>query len=336
MWGETQPDPVHAAVLAPHASRDFGDFNVYHLNGDEVEAALDHLGGLPRGGRHAIYPMWELPRYPELWARQLERFDEVWAGSQFIADAIKPAVSVPVFHMPLATQMHLVAPTSRRYFGIPESAYAFLFFFDLRSYVERKNPYAVLEAFRRFLKRRPWAQACLVVKVHGMANAPEAGEELRRRANEIDPRLLLIDRQLDEDEVHALIYNCDAYLSLHRAEGYGLGLAEAMCLGKPVIGTAYSGNMDFMNSDVARLVPSQLIPVAENSYPYWEGQTWAEPSIESAVRWMVKLYDDPEGGRHLGRKARAHMQAHFSFRAAGLRYIARVESALSPDRGHSY
>lgn len=328
VWQETQPDPVHAETLAMYATRSFGDFNLFHLNGDEIEPAVDRLGGLPRGVRNVIYPMWELPRYPLAWARQLERFDEVWAGSRFIADAIRPSVSIPVMHMPLGTQAAPRVMRSRRYFSIPESAYAFLFFLDLRSFVERKNPVGVIEAFSHFLKRRPWAQTCLVVKVHGSANAPDAAEDLARRVRDLGARVLLIDWQMNEDNVHSLTYSCDAFVSLHRAEGYGLGLAEAMSLGKPVIGTAYSGNMDFMNPKVARLVPYELVPVGEGAYPHWRDQTWAEPDIGAAARAMIKLYDDPEAGRLLGRRAAQHMQAHFSFRATGLRYRARVESAI--------
>jgi glycosyltransferase involved in cell wall biosynthesis len=332
VWQETHPDPYHAETLAKHATRSFADFNLFHLNGDEVEVALDRLGGLPRGARNAIYPMWELPRYPPAWARQLERFDEVWAGSRFIEEAIRPAVSIPVVHMPLGTQVAPRVLRSRRYFSISDSAFAFLFFLDLRSFIDRKNPTGVIEAFSQLLKRRPWAQACLVVKVHGSANAPDAAEELARHARHLGSRVRLIDGQMNEDEVHALVYTCDAFVSIHRAEGYGLGLAEAMSLGKPVIGTAYSGNMDFMNSKVAHLVRYELVPVGEGAYPHWQDQTWAEPDTGAAARAMIKLYDNPGAGRQLGRRAAQHMQAHFSFRAAGLRYRARVESTQGKPR----
>ena len=325
VWRTTKPGPEFADI-AHHSTRKTADFNLFHLNGDEIERALEELGGLPGDARNAICPMWELPRYPAEWARQLERFDEVWAGSQFIADAIAPAVSIPVVPMPLATQVTRIRLGGRRYFAIPEHMYAFLLLFDLRSYAERKNPLGVIEAFSRFLAQRPSAQACLVVKVHGTANEPEQAAELSERIAALGTRAVLIDRLLDEDEVHALIYNCDALISLHRAEGYGLGLAEAMCLGKPVVATAYSGNLDFMNESVARMVPYSLVPVPAGAYPHWEGQHWADPDIDAAARAMAELYDAPESGRELGRRATQHMQAHFSFRAAGLRYLARVLS----------
>lgn len=328
VWGQTTPEPRHALEMGPFHVRQFGDFNVFQLNGDEVEPALQHLGGLPKGAVNAVYPMWELPRYPSKWARELDRFDEVWAATRFIAQSIEPAVKVPVIHLPLATQLSLTSFRSRRFFGMPESLYAFLFFFDLRSYSARKNPEAVIEAFELFLSARPWAQACLVMKVHGAANAPEAAEQLRQRIDGRDERMLLIDRQMTEEEIGALIYSCDAFVSLHRAEGYGLGLAEAMALGKPVIGTGYSGNLDFMDQSVAHLVDYRLVPVERRAYPEWQGQVWAEPDVEHAARLMTMLYDDPAGGRRLGRRGGQHMQAFFSFRAAGLRYVSRLDERL--------
>ncbi len=322
--------PMYAEKFAPYATSEFSDFTLFHLNGDEIEAVLEQLGGLPRGRRTAVFPMWELPRYPEVWARQLERFDEVWAGSQFIADAIQPMVSVPVFHMPLGTEVASPQMRSRRYFGISEAAYAFLFFCDLRSFVDRKNPLAVLEAFRLFLAQRPWALATMVIKFHGSEHAPEVAGELARLAAQLGPRVLLINQMMPEADVYALIRACDAFLSLHRAEGYGLGLAEAMCLGRPVVGTGYSGNLDFMTPGVSRLVDYRLVPVPEGAYPHWQDQVWAEPDIKHAAKLMVELYDDPDSGRELGRRARTHMQAHFSYRAVGLKYAARVEAATRP------
>ena len=323
VWKTAKPAAVHADI-ARHQARELGRFNLFHLNGDEIDGALERLGGLPAGTRNVIYPMWELPRYPAEWALQLERFDEVWAGSRFIESAVRQAVAIPVVHMPLATQVSTIRLRSRRFFGVPESMFAFLFFFDLRSFEQRKNPQAVIDAFSRFLVARPWAQACLVIKLHGTANAPDAAAELAASVAAFGRRAMLIDQLMAEDEVHSLIYGCDAFVSLHRAEGYGLGLAEAMGLAKPVIGTAYSGNMDFMDATHSKLVGFQTVPVPPNAYPHWQDQTWADPDVDEAARAMIELYDDPAAGRDLGRRASEHMQAHFSCRAAGLRYVARV------------
>jgi glycosyltransferase involved in cell wall biosynthesis len=325
VWERPVSDTRLRDRLIGSTTRTFGDVNIFHLNGDEIADAVDHLGGLPKNGRNVVLPMWELTRYPQPWARQLERFDEVWAGSSFIAAAIEPQVSVPVVHLPIASEIRMSKLRSRRFFGIPEASYAFLFFFDLRSYVARKNPYAVIDAFSRVVEQRPWARTSLVMKVHGSANAPEAARELSARIAELGDRAVLIDRLLDEDDTHNLIRSCEAFVSLHRAEGVGLGLAEAMWLAKPVIGTAYSGNLDFMTAETSRLVPYELVPVPEGAYPHWEDQCWAEPDVQAAADAMVALLDDPGEGRRLGARASQHLQKWFSFRAAGLRYMAHIE-----------
>ena len=319
----TVPERADPA-LAPYLTHDLGDFNLFHLNGDEIEEALDLLGQLPAQSRNAICPMWELSTYPKEWARQLDRFDEIWAASHFIAEAIRPVVSKPVLHMPLATQAFPVNLRSRRYFGIPEASYAFLFAFDMRSYIERKNPFAVIEAFRRLVSERPFAPVCLIIKMHGFVHDGDAAAQLTSVLESVPGRVVRIDGLMSEDDVHALIYNCDAFISLHRAEGYGLGMAEAMSLGRPVIATGYSGNVDFMNPDVAFLVDYELVPVPEGAYPHWQGQHWANPDIDQAALHMKHLVDDPGSGRLVGSKAARAIQTGFSFRAAGLRYAERL------------
>jgi glycosyltransferase involved in cell wall biosynthesis len=324
LWGEPPSSQVDSWPAA-HRSSDLGTFNLFHLNGDEIETALAKLGGLPTHARNVICPMWELPHFPEAWARQVERFDEVWAASRFIYDAIEPAVSIPVVHMPLATEAFPTNLRSRRYFNIPEETYALLFFFDMRSYAQRKNPVAVLEAFKRLIVDRPWAPVSLVLKVHGYAHHNgESAAELEREIGQASERIVRIDGQMPEDDVRALVYNCDAFVSLHRAEGYGLGLAEAMSVGRPVVGTAYSGNMDFMADDVAHLVSYRLVPVPRDAYPHWQDQVWADPDVDDAASHLRGLVDDPEAGRRLGRLAAQRMAAKFSYRAAGLRYAARL------------
>ena len=134
---------------------------IFHLNGDELGPAIEQLEcsqpGMFHAGYNIAFPAWELPRYPEEWARQLERFDEIWAASAFVLDSLRAAVSIPIIHLPNACEPHLTAPLQRDYFGLPEPAFLILFAFDLFSYHARKNPFAVIETFRRPLAApRPW------------------------------------------------------------------------------------------------------------------------------------------------------------------------------------
>lgn len=321
-----QPGDADLAEFGAVCQQGPGEINVFHINGNEVEQVLNHLdhhGGC--SGYNVIYPLWELARYPAEWAAQLDRFDEIWAPSQFIFDSLSAACSKPVVHMPLACEIVLDSFLGRRYFGLPEADYTFLFFYDLRSYSARKNPQAVLRAYAALLAQRPYGKAHLVIKVNGADMYPEGFAELQEAVRPFHGTVTLIQHMMSGNEVKNLVRCCDCFISLHRSEGYGFGIAEAMALGKPVIATAYSGNMDFMNAEVALCVDYQLVPVQDGEYPHHEEQVWADPDADQAARHMQTLLDDPAGGRALGTRARLHMQSHFAYRPIGLNYVQRLD-----------
>lgn len=321
------PDTDELTEFSGACSVGSSDINIFHINGNEVEQVLAHLSHSQSwNGYNIIYPLWELARYPNEWAIQLDRFDEIWAPSQFIQEALKSACTQPVVHMPLACEVLLSSFLSRRYFEIPESEYVFLFFFDVRSYPTRKNPQAVVEAFRRLLSLRPYAKTRLVLKVNGAELAPQIMLQLREDMADIIHHVTFLDRVMSANEVKNLVRCCDCFVSLHRSEGFGFGIAEAMVLGMPVIATAYSGNMEFMNADVAFNVGYNLVPLAEGDYPHYQDQVWAEPDIAEATHYMTTLVDHPERGRQLGKLAYMHMKRNFSYRATGLRYRERLEN----------
>jgi glycosyltransferase involved in cell wall biosynthesis len=328
LYGLNTPEASHETELVPFQAKELGDINVFHINGDEVEQALAHVAALRAtraGSFNIIYPAWELARYPSVWLKQLERFDEVWAPSTFIAESIAPGTEKPVIPMPLACEVLLNSFAGRRYFGIPESAYVFLFFFDVRSYATRKNPRAVVEAFRRLIALRPDQNSSLVVKVNGAQLNPTEFQSLKESTGDLTDRIVLIDRTMDDNEVKNLVRCCDCFVSMHRSEGYGRGISEAMCLGKPVIATGYSGNMDFMTGETAFPIGFDLVPVAEGEYPHWQDQVWAEPHLDEAVAAMARLVDDPALGYEIGRRAALHMRTRFGYRPTGLRYAERLD-----------
>lgn len=310
--------------LLPHASGALGSINIFHINADEVELAVATLGDrIPKEAYNIVYPAWELAKYPDSWIQNLRYFDEAWAPSEFIAEALRAKLDRPVINMPLATEVLLDSFLSRRYFGIPEDAYVFMFFYDFRSYESRKNPSAILYAFRRMLKDRPYCNARLVIKSHG--GGADASARLLEEFSEVASRVTILDRTMTDNEVKNLVRCADAFVSLHRSEGFGRGMAEAMYLAKPVVATAYSGNMTFMSESNSHLVPYSLEPVAPGSYPHWEGQVWATPDVNAAAAAMTALVDDPQGGRELGRRASADVRRQLSYRAAGTRFVERLE-----------
>lgn len=305
--------------------------NIFFINGNEVDIVLNQFKeDLPAGAYNICYPAWELSNYPRDWAEQLERFDEVWAQSRFVYESLKQALSKPVYYLPLASQVGLSSFLDRRYFSIPESAYVFLFFFDFTSFIDRKNPFAVLSAFEKVCRERPLEDVRLVMKIGGAVQRQEDRDRfmVEIEGSKYRDKLIIIDKSLGNNEIKNLVRCCDCFISLHRSEGFGRGMAEAMCLGKPVIATDYSGNLDFMNEENSCLVRYKLIPVREGQYPYPEGQVWAEPDVDHAVEYMQQLIADKDYGRKLGAAASRHMRQYFSYRAMGLQYKARIEEIL--------
>lgn len=330
IYGMDEPDADTAAELGPSITSELGRINIFHLNGDEIEGAQQRLSSrVRRDSYNIIYPTWELPKYPACWARSIDGyFDEVWACSEFVRDSITSSVSVPVRHMPLAVQPRLRSLLSRRYFGIPETSYVFLFFFDFTSYIERKNPFASLSAFERLLRQRPNADVHFVVKLNNSKTRPADLQRFMDFVQSFQSRVTIIDRTLTNNEVKNLHLCCDTFVSLHRSEGFGLCCAEAMFFGRPVIATAYSGNLDLMTSDTAILIDYRLVRVPVDAYPHSDDQVWADPDIEQAVRAMIKLVDDSAFGLEIGRRASSWLRTCFNNRAVGLRYEARLQQIL--------
>src|ERR1700722_13338190 len=254
---------------------------------------------------------WELPAVPERFQSQIHRVDEIWTASRFVRDAFQRYTDRPVRVVPCVVEPTLDTSRTRRDFGIPPGVVACLFSFDANSTFARKNPRAVIEAFRGAVPRAArGVSAILIMKSINLHNYPEARHFLELELASVGG--LIIDDDLTPGEVGALIAMSDIYVSLHRSEGFGLGMAEAMYFGKAVIGTAYSGNMDFMSAANScpigyRLVgvgPSELRfnPGAELVYEY--GHLWAEPNIDEASRRLRFLISHPDARQRIGARAR--------------------------------
>jgi glycosyltransferase involved in cell wall biosynthesis len=282
------------ASIAPHLADDIRHaVSLMCVNPDllpQVRALL--LRTRAHGGIAVGYWYWELETTPRMWEPAYEVVDEVWCATQFVADAVARATSKPVHKIPPPLEILTPRAFHRREFGLPDDRFLFLFTFDYNSFVKRKNPEAVIEAFRAAFPRSRDDVGLVVKSVNG-ANHPQRVSKLMARAGD-DPRIVAIDRFLTREESYGLTQATDAYVSLHRAEGLGLGLCEAMALGRPTIATAYSGNLEFMNENNSLLVDYRLIPVAPGDYLVDDERfVWADPDIESAARCMRALADDP-------------------------------------------
>ncbi|AOS44930.1 Glycosyl transferases group 1 [Lacunisphaera limnophila] len=297
--------------------------NVFHLDAP-VSGDIDHHhgAGFRKGKYNIAYWAWELPEFPDAWVHHANHFDEIWTPSRFTTEAIAQKVPLPVLTMPHAIGFARPQGDFRRKYGLPEDKFLFLFLYDLNSYSERKNPAAVLEAFRR--SGLAGRGAALVIKVHNVPTNPADFARLREAVAAL-PGTTLITQTLARAEVYELESACDCFVSLHRAEGFGLALAECMHLGKPVIATDWSGTTDFIRPDNA--CPVRCVPVTldRTHGPYTKGQTWAEPDIDHAAWWMQQLHTDPALVRRTGLAARTSIETTLAPAVIGARYRRRLE-----------
>jgi len=299
--------------------------NVFHLNADEMVNAQKILGEDLFADRYNIgYWSWELSQFPDAWRSSLHLVDEVWAPSRFIEQAIAHKTSLPVIRMPLAVEFPEPHGVRRETFGLPEDSFLFLFFFDFTSYVHRKNPQAAIRAFLQAFPDSSDTRVGLVIKMNGTGLRPKEYHTFLQSIEDEDPRIILMDKVLTDRETKSLVKLCDCFLSLHRSEGFGRGLAEAMYLGKPVIATGYSGNLDFTNEHNACLVDYRLIPVGEHEYPFATGQKWADPDIEHAVWFMKRVVNEPHYAQTLGQHAADFIKTYHSSKAVGAKYRERL------------
>jgi glycosyltransferase involved in cell wall biosynthesis len=243
------------------------------------------------GYRNIGWWPWELAVFPKAWKPYaFELVDEVWASSTFLEEMYKRATDKPVKLVPLAVSVARMKPYPRKHYGLPEKKFLFLYIFDFNSSVARKNPMAAVQAFKHAFEPTDNSVGLVLKTMNIKPNNPEWQAFLKEC--QTDKRIQLITETLDRPEVLGLINACDAYVSLHRAEGFGRTLAEAMLLGKPVIATNYSGNVDFMHPQLNALVSYKLVPLNEQDYQWVDSndqQVWADADVTNGADCMSQI-----------------------------------------------
>ena len=325
-WQAGTPLPTPAELDMPIA--------VFATNPDTHRRCIGSgtLPGPSAGGK--VYRIghwsWESPNgLPDEWRTMAVLFDEIWAPSSYGAACIAPFVPLPVVVMPAA----LVAPPPAgridlARFGMRPGTFTFLSIFDGRSNLDRKNPGGVIRAFRAaFAQPRPDVR--LVLKSRGLLPRDRAVLD-RMIAGRPDIRIL--DRTMTAAEMAALVAGCGCYVSLHRAEAMGLTMVEAMALGRPVIATAHSGNLDFMSPETAALVAYRFMALPQESLPFRQGTIWAEPSIAHAAELMRQTVSRPEQAAERAKLAAGSIRRLLSADAVGGRIAARIDTIRAAGR----
>jgi glycosyltransferase involved in cell wall biosynthesis len=268
----------------------------------------------PKGGvrRYNVgFWFWELEHVPREWQYAIESVDEIWVATEFIAEAMRATTAKPVtkIHTPIDAKPS--RPYARAEFGLPEDRFLFLFSFDFNSFAMRKNPEGAIAAFKRAFGRGRRDVGLVIKSING-GNKPAKLRAMREFIGD-DDRIVIVDAFMSRDQVFGLQSVVDAYVSLHRAEGLGLGLAESMYLGKPVIGTAFSGNLEFMDPENSCLVGFKLIAIEKGQYINDDERfRWADPDVEQAAHWMAKLVDDAEFRSRIATRGQSDVRGRFT------------------------
>ena len=333
-----QGDQTYASRLQadnPH------DVNVVHIDPPASRDLDHHHGPAFRADKYNIgYFAWELPEFPDAWTSAFDYYDEIWTPSDFATTAIAQKSPLPVLTMPHAIAFDRPTETTaalRARLGLPSEKFLFLTLFDLNSYAERKNPRAVIAAFRLAFSASasersggfPTADIAarsapaLVIKVQNVAGNEADFAALRASVADL-PGTILLTETLSRADIYALEAACDCFVSLHRSEGFGLAVAEAMYLGKPVISTDWSATSEFVNASNGCPVRAPLITLDRNHGPYAKGSTWADPDPAHAAEHMRRLFADPALCARLGAAARTTIESRFSPAAIGARYRRRL------------
>ena len=313
-------------LVLPIEAVELGENNVriFHVNGDEIDGVLEAVRQRGQNfgtGYNVIVPAWELPNYPTVWAEKLRLFDDVWAISDFVSSSLTSS-GVKNFHVGQSVERNSIPLLSRKYFGIRESAFALLHFFDAKSYPTRKNPHAAVELFKRIRAARPYDDLQLVLKVR--SGDEDAGKFAEGFLEGLPRDVLFISTNLSSHEALSLVACNDCFVSLHRSEGFGRGLAEAMWFGRLALGTGWSGNCDFMNKENSLFVNHSLVDVREGDYPYWQQQKWAQPDIDHALYLALKAIDSLSFAKKIASLGQSSAAINCSNRAVGVRKLERL------------
>lgn len=314
------------------------DINIFNINPPEIPYILNTLRRSIWDGRYNIaFWLWELEEFPKQWHPVFKLFNEIWTPSEFVSASIRKSAGLPVFTIPYGIAPPYDNAYDRDYFKLPKDKFLFLTAADGLSIVERKNPLGAVRAYTKAFAPDD-DRVGLVVKT--INTAESVMEEMRALLHGY-PNIYFFTKTMDKTQVNSLIRCVDAFVSLHRAEGFGLMLAEAMYLGTATIATNWSANTEFMNRDVACLVDYKLVQIGRNLGPYHKKQRWAEPDLDQAAAYMKRLVNDQDFSRELAAHAAGYIQDYAKSRIMSIKIKNRMAALKGgarlgthqPDRG---
>ena len=267
------------------------DINIFHVNASEFTVAFINMVKQVWDHRYNIaYWLWELEEFPEEWLGCIDLVDEIWTPADFITNTLKKYTDKPVMTLPYCVEAPTDEKFDREFFGLPDDVFLFLMMFDSGSIMERKNPDSVFAAYKEAFGTDN-DKVGIVVKIneYSTEDIDYIHEALKGYAN-----VYILSETLTKVQVNSLIKAVDVFVSLHRAEGFGLVLAEAMIAGTPTIATNWSANTEFACPEAACMVDYKMIEIEKDIPPYKKGYHWADADVTQAAGFMKRLYEDRE------------------------------------------
>ncbi len=292
------------------------NINLIHINPYEFGIAFAQLPSSVWDYHYNIaFWLWELEEFPEEWVPCISCLNEIWTPSEFISESLRKKTQIPVKTIPYSVNVSINKEYDRNFFGLPADQFLFLMMYDSYSICERKNPKGAMEAFRKAFDKNN-RNVGIIIKIN---NAVKEDIALIKQEMEGYQNVYILSETLNKDQVNSLIKCSDVLVSLHRAEGFGLVLAEAMLLDVPTIATNWSSNTEFMNHEVSCMVDYKLIELDQDMGPFKKGNRWADPDLSEAAKYMEKLYVDRDYYSKIALNAKKHITDKLSMdRATGL------------------
>ncbi|MEG4518252.1 MULTISPECIES: glycosyltransferase [unclassified Microcoleus] len=341
------PFAINNFTRSPHRKKDttyqnFSQDNPYpvnliQVNADEVATFIKHIGSSYFDKKYNIgFWAWELPAFPPEWQPAFNHFHEIWTYSNYCAEAIAAVAPIPVIK--IMPSIALPPPSlNREALNLPKNKFIFLFVFDFSSRIERKNTLTTIQAFKQAFGED---NSVLLVIKSSNSHKFSAAQASLNSAIANNSNIKHLDGYLSKNKLNGLLYNCDCYVSLHRCEGFGLTMAEAMFYGKPVIATGYSSNTEFMNVGNSYLVKYKLIPIEKDFGPYKKGNIWAQADVEHAADLMRYVFNNYREAQQVGAIAADDIKTLLNPLTVGgkiqnrLEYIAEItDNFKSLERG---
>ena len=303
--------------------------NLLHLNPFELQMAHLELGNKLFNGHYNIgYWLYEIEKIPEDWLPGIDLVDEIWTPSEYISNCFRKLTDKPVYTRSYSVSAPIDPEYDRKYFQLPEDVFLYLVMYDANSTSSRKNPLGAINAFKSAFSHDD-DKVGLVVKINHGSREDIAflQQELKDYHN-----IFFITHTMDKTEVNSLIADADVFVSLHRAEGFGLVMAEAMLNGTACIATDYSSNTEFMDAETACMVDYKLIELTGDTGFYPKGSKWAEPDYDQAAEYMRRLLKEPEFYSEITKRAKVSIEKKMQMKAVQKTYAQRLEEIYAINR----